>query len=108
MTATAVQPTVPPYWPVALQGGAVAAAAVLGWLVAAREAPWELAVVGYVLGAVVAVFLLTLYRSLSSLRRSKHFLRRPLLDRASLGLAVAGLACGLFCGYLVATELAKW
>lgn len=99
---------VSPRWPIVVQGVVVAGAAVLAWLVAARDAPWQLAAVGYVLGAVVAMFLLTLYRSLSSLRRSKQFRSSPLLDRAVLLLAVTGLVVGLFCGYLVATELAKW
>lgn len=98
----------PPTWPVVVQSLAVSGAGALAWLVAALDAPWQLAVVGYVLGAVVAMLLLSLYRSLSALRRSKTFRNNPLLDRAVLVLAVTGLVVGLFCGYLVATEMAKW
>lgn len=100
--------TTPPSWPVVLQALAVPASAVLAWLVAERDAPWQLALVGYVLGAVASVLLLTVYRSISSLRRSKAFRRSPVLDRAAQALAVSGLLVGLGCGYLVATELAKW
>ncbi|MEE6283353.1 hypothetical protein [Georgenia sp. MJ170] len=95
-------------------GIAVAGAEALAWLVAAVDAPWQLAIVGYVLGAVPAAFLLALYRSLSSMRRSKIFRRNPSLDRAVLLLAALlllaafALLVGLVCGCLVATEMAKW
>lgn len=98
----------PRSWPVVAQAVTVAGAAALAGLVSTGAAPWPLAGAGYVLGAVVAVFLLTLHRSLTSVRRSKHFRPNPLLDRTAVALAALGLLVGLYSGYLVATELAKW
>ncbi|MCK6211565.1 hypothetical protein KZX45_13525 [Georgenia sp. EYE_87] len=86
----------------------MAGAAALAWHVSLNDGPWQLAIAGYLLGAVVSVFLLTLYRSINSLRRSKSFRRNPRLDRTGQLIAVCGLVVGLYCGYLVATELAKW
>ncbi|WP_447925148.1 hypothetical protein [Georgenia muralis] len=108
LMSTAETATAPATWPVVAQGVAVAGAAALAWYVSLNDGPWPLAIAGYLLGAVVSVFLLTLYRSISSLRRSKSFRRNPLLDRTAQLVALCGLVVGLYCGYLVATELAKW
>ncbi|TDE92635.1 hypothetical protein EXU48_13945 [Occultella glacieicola] len=103
-TASSVQAA---RWPVALE-----LLAVLGALTVVAlnltVTTWWICLVGYVLGAVVTVVFAALYRSIRAARRSKIFRPSPGLDRVVTVVMVVGVAAGIACAYLLATEVAKW
>jgi hypothetical protein len=94
-------------WPVALEVLAVLGA--IGVVaVSLTGATWWLCLVGYLLGAVVAVVFAAVYRSIRAARRSRVFRPSPGLDRVVTIAMVVGVVAGIASAYLLATEIAKW
>ncbi|WP_154794115.1 hypothetical protein [Occultella kanbiaonis] len=94
-------------WPVVLEVLAVLGAIAVVAL-NLTEATWWLCLIGYLLGAVVAVVFAAVYRSIRAARRSKVFRPSPGLDRIVTITMVVGVLAGVACAYLLATEVAKW
>lgn len=96
----------PPWEPV-IAVGAVALAAVALASMGFSQPALPLLIAGYVLGAIVAVGLMTLYRALKAKRRSKAFRPSPLRDLLAMAFTIVGVVAGLTCAFLLATEIAK-
>ena len=96
----------PPVWPVLLLATASLGSIVLAVLASITPAA-ALAGAGYGLGALLSVAFLSTYRALRNARRGGSFRPSRGLDRLVLVLTVAGFATGIYCAYLLATELAK-
>jgi len=99
----------PPWWPViAVIGVSLASLALAVLPLSGVTSPTEpLLIGGYVLGAIIAVGLMTVYRALKAQRRSKIFRPSPLRDRLTMTFTLLGVLGGLTCAFLLATEMAK-
>lgn len=110
LSTTATGGSVGPPLPLTIMTGAAAAVAVVAAILGATAQSVLLPAIGYVVGAVVGVVLGVLYRSFRDKRRSQSrgsFRANPLLDRLTQVSMGVGVVAGLFCAYLLATELAK-
>lgn len=95
-----------PVWPVAALAVVLALALGLG-LSGRTGGSWLLPLAGYLVGAIGAAVLLPVYRLVARSRQGRTFRRRPGLDKLAFVLALGALLCGLYCAFLLATELAK-
>ena len=101
----AVEPVRAPAWPAAAAG--LCALASLA-LVVPGSGSLPLAVVGYVLGALVVPAFTVIYRfGRRSAAQSPFFLPKLAVDRAVLLILVLGIVGGMANAWFIATELAK-
>lgn len=99
-----------PRWPVVVAAASVAGSLLLALVEIVGEQAGNLAVsaAGYVLGSLVTTVFVVMHRLLKQrAARDTWFSPRPQLDSFAQVLLVAGMACGAWHAFELATEIAK-